>query len=287
MNNNLTNQSQSDKKFSLLTYLLIVFAISWPFQAFIFFFPEALWASKMLLVSMIMVTVGTFIAGKYVFRDTFRDAGWNWGKPKYYLIVFALPVIVWVFPQFITILLGMQTLPESFNIFNAITLFLQSFTITLIPAFGEEFGWRGYLLPRLLLKHSIKKALIIQAFIWWGWHLPVLIFAGINTPIVKENIILSIIIILAISIVPSMMHAVIFSYFWSASSSLLVATIYHAAFDEVRDTVENIVSLGSLAQLWQMLLLTFIGAILLWKGKWKKLENRKNAIAKPVHYSHS
>gem|GEM_PF-5397606 len=37
MNNNLINQSQSDKKFSLLTYLLIVFAIYLPFQAFIAF----------------------------------------------------------------------------------------------------------------------------------------------------------------------------------------------------------------------------------------------------------
>ncbi|MGB3757455.1 MAG: type II CAAX endopeptidase family protein [Rivularia sp. (in: cyanobacteria)] len=286
MNNNLTNQSQSNKKFSLVTYLLIVFAISWPFQAFIFFFPEALWAKKMLLISMIMVTIGTFIAGKYVFQDTFRDAGWSWGKPKHYLMAFVLPILIWVVPTLIGLLLGIQILPQTFNVFNTGSLFLLSFIITLIPAFGEEFGWRGYLLPRLLLKHSIKKALIIQAFIWWIWHLPVLVFAGINTPVIKGNILFSIIIIFAISIVPSMMHAVIFSYFWSTSSSLLVATIYHAAFDEVRDTIEHSIGFGPLVQVWQMLLLTIVGATLLGKSKWKKLENRKNAIEENVHYSH-
>jgi membrane protease YdiL (CAAX protease family) len=285
MNNNLTNQSQTDKKFSFLTYLVIVFAISWPFQSFIFFFPEAAWAAKMLLVSMIMVTIGTFIVGKYVFQDNFRDAGWSLGKPKHYLIAFALPILVWVVPRLIEILLGIQIIPKSFNVFDAITLFLLSFIITLIPAFGEEFGWRGYLLPRLLLKHSIKKALMIQAFIWWAWHLPVLVFAGINTPVIKGNILFSIIIILAISIIPSMMHAVIFSYFWSTSSSLLVATIYHAAFDEIRDTIQTSVGFGPMVQVWQMLLLTIIGAVLLWKGKWKKLEQIRNRIEKTVHYS--
>jgi len=85
---------------------------------------------------------------------------------------------------------------------------------------------------------------------------------------------------LAISIIPSMMHAIVFSYFWSVTHSLSVATIYHAAFDEIRDTIENSVGFGPLVQIWQMLLLTILGLILLWKGKWAQLkifqdENRR------------
>lgn len=187
-NNNLTKKAQPSKNFSLPIYLIIVFAISWPFQGFIFFFPEAGWAYKMLLVSMIMVTVGTLIAGKLIFKDTFKDAGWHWGKPKHYLIAFALPILLWLIPTLIGIILNIQRISKDFQAFDTATLFFLSFITTIIPAFGEEFGWRGYLLPRLLLKHSIKKALIIQSFIWWVWHLPFLIFAGINTPIIKENI---------------------------------------------------------------------------------------------------
>lgn len=260
------------KKFSLLIYLLIVFAISWPFQLFIFFFPDEIWASKMLLVSMIMVTVGTIIAGKYVFRENFKNAGWGWGKPKHYIIAFALPLFLWVVPTVVEMLLGIRILAASIKSVDVITLFLLSFFSTLIPAFGEEFGWRGYLLPRLLLKHSVKKALIIQAFVWWAWHLPFLVFTGTNTPIIKESMLMSILSILAISIIPAMMHAIVFSYFWSSTSSLAVVTTYHAAFDEVRDTVKDTVGFGFLVQVWQMFFLTIIGAVLLWKGKWKKLE---------------
>jgi uncharacterized protein len=37
---------------------------------------------------------------------------------------------------------------------------------------GEEFGWRGYILPRLLLRHTPLKAGIILGVIWEIWHLP-------------------------------------------------------------------------------------------------------------------
>jgi membrane protease YdiL (CAAX protease family) len=36
---------------------------------------------------------------------------------------------------------------------------------------GEEFGWRGFALPRLLKGRRPLAALILGA-IWWAWHLP-------------------------------------------------------------------------------------------------------------------
>lgn len=47
---------------------------------------------------MIMVTVATYITGRYIFRDGFSKAGWNWGKSKHYLAVFSLAIFVWVVP---------------------------------------------------------------------------------------------------------------------------------------------------------------------------------------------
>jgi uncharacterized protein len=47
-------------------------------------------------------------------------------------------------------------------------------------AFGEEFGWRGYLLPKLLPLGEVKAAVIV-GLIWGPWHLPVLI-VGLNYP---------------------------------------------------------------------------------------------------------
>jgi membrane protease YdiL (CAAX protease family) len=37
---------------------------------------------------------------------------------------------------------------------------------------GEEFGWRGFALPRLLQRRSPLAAALILGVIWWAWHLP-------------------------------------------------------------------------------------------------------------------
>jgi membrane protease YdiL (CAAX protease family) len=47
---------------------------------------------------------------------------------------------------------------------------------------GEEPGWRGFALPRLLEKHSPLKAAIIFGAIWAFWHLPLWIIGGSTLP---------------------------------------------------------------------------------------------------------
>lgn len=37
---------------------------------------------------------------------------------------------------------------------------------------GEEFGWRGFALPRLLKHRRPLAAALILGVIWWAWHLP-------------------------------------------------------------------------------------------------------------------
>ncbi len=49
-----------------------------------------------------------------------------------------------------------------------------------LPAFGEEWGWRGYLLPQLLPLGQWP-ALLISGVIWGLWHAP-LILLGYNYP---------------------------------------------------------------------------------------------------------
>lgn len=42
-----------------------------------------------------------------------------------------------------------------------------------IATFGEEFGWRAYLLPKLT-PLGVKKALLLSSIIWGIWHWPVI-----------------------------------------------------------------------------------------------------------------
>lgn len=45
--------------------------------------------------------------------------------------------------------------------------------INMIPAFGEEAGWRGMLLPSLCERFSQRASVLIVGVIWGLWHAPV------------------------------------------------------------------------------------------------------------------
>ncbi|MFC1454209.1 CPBP family intramembrane glutamic endopeptidase [Verrucomicrobiota bacterium] len=271
------------RKFSLTIYLLIVFTLSWPFQIV-----SAIWAKSLptlfLLnsISMIMVAVGTFIAGKYVFGDGFAGMGWRWGRLKYHLAVIGLAALLWIVPTIIDLVMGTLKLPNDLQPIRFGLIFLFP-VITLLPGFGEEFGWRGYMLPRLALKHTGRKAVLLHCIIWWAWHWPLLIglgtrlgmataaqqtelSAGIYISIVAAGTVIA-------SALPAIMHGVVFAYIWMRSRSLAVATVYHATYDGFRDSIGTIVGLGPIAGAWANVVLIFLGITLLWKADWSVLSN--------------
>jgi len=43
-----------------------------------------------------------------------------------------------------------------------------------LPTFGEEFGWRGYLLPKLMPLGG-HKAVLLSGVIWGVWHWPIIL----------------------------------------------------------------------------------------------------------------
>lgn len=265
-------QTQTQRPFSLSLFLLIVFALSWPPQI-----AYALWGndpvSGYLLssFSMVMVAVGAFIAGRWVFRDGFKNMGWRWGKPEHYLAVFGLALFIFGAPVLLENLLGLHSLPADVSAWAILGSFLTSFVLTLIPGFGEEFGWRAYLLPRLARRHSLRKALLIHAFIWWAWHIPALVKIGWQVEGAESNPWFSVGVTLLVSLLPAMMNAVLFAYVWTASQSLAVASVYHAAYDEVRDALQRGVGFGPLVSIWEMAVTLTFGAVLLWRADWSPL----------------
>lgn len=50
--------------------------------------------------------------------------------------------------------------------------------LTIFAGLGEEFGWRGCLLPRLNGAHAPLKASLIIGFIWGIWHIPLFVTPG-------------------------------------------------------------------------------------------------------------
>ena len=268
------------RPFSLWLYLLIVFGLSWPFQIV-----AAIWGIELLpryllhATSMFMVTVGTFIAGRYVFRDGFGGAGWRWGKPRHYLAVIGLVLLLWIVPTIADLAVGTLRLPDKLT--GTQLVWILVFLTGFIPCFGEEFGWRGYMLPRLARRFSPRKAVVIHAIIWWVWHLPLLIGVGVWAGIagaeemgfsVGLSIIITVASVVAVGAVPAILHGVVFAYIWTRSRSLAVAIVYHLAFNGVRDSIQTTIGSGPIAGVWAVALLVVLGIIFLWKGDWNNLE---------------
>jgi hypothetical protein len=94
-------------------------------------------------------------------------------KPKWWLIaIFTFPLILLVFGLF-TYLTGIGA--SSFNwiaYFGTFPLLIFSLNIFIDAGpIGEELGWRGYALPRLLQLHSPIAATSILSVLWTLFHL--------------------------------------------------------------------------------------------------------------------
>jgi hypothetical protein len=109
---------------------------------------------------------------------------------------------------------------------------------------------------------SLQIYLLIVVAISWPFQIAYVLWA--DTPFMRY----------ALSSLPMMMVAVA-TYIWTVTQSLAVVTVYHAAFDEIRDAIATSIGFGSLVEIWQTLTLTVLGGFLLWKGNWKQLTARQ------------
>ena len=99
-------------------------------------------------------------------------------------------------------------------------------------AFGEEFGWRGYLLPQLLPLGEVKAALIV-GLIWGPWHLPVLI-VGLNYP--GQPIIA----VLAVFLLSATLLSFLHTRFYVASGySLIAVALLHGSLNTFSDRLTD------------------------------------------------
>ena len=99
-------------------------------------------------------------------------------------------------------------------------------------AFGEEFGWRGYLLPKLLPLGEVKAALIV-GLIWGPWHLPVLI-VGLNYP--GQPIIA----VLAVFLLSATLLSFLHTRFYVASGySLIAVAVLHGSLNTFPDRLTD------------------------------------------------
>jgi len=174
-------------------------------------------------------------------------AGLGWGKPRYW-ILFGMGFIIFYLSQtalnqFFSlgqsvdpIQLLSQIAPEQTGQFLAmdprvlllvtgVQAVLLSPFIALPIAFGEEWGWRGYLQSELIKMGKIKGVLIL-GIIWGIWHAP-LILMGHNYP---GHPVLGVFLMTAYTICLGF----VLSYAVLKSGSIILAAFLHALNNQVQ-----------------------------------------------------
>jgi uncharacterized protein len=150
-----------------------------------------------LLAVMFFPGISAFIVRKFINKERFKDPMMKFGSWKPYLQVALFIPLLYIIIYAITCLFypldltlktfmiqaGIEEMPlDPFLFilaFFVLTLIVIP-SINFIPAFGEEFGWRGYLLTRLL-PLGREKALVISSIIWGLWHLPFVFLIDYNS----------------------------------------------------------------------------------------------------------
>jgi len=125
------------------------------------------------------------------------------------------------------------------GLWSAILAILGSFLADPGPL-GEELGWRGFALPRLLKDRSALSAGVILGVIWGVWHLPAFILAG--TPQNNMSFPLFMIGVVALSVLMTWA-------FKGTSGSVLAATLIHWTFNTCTDMTQMPLALVSVGVL--------------------------------------
>jgi len=150
---------------------------------------------------MFIPLISTIITNKLFLKRDLSEFGINIRKfdIRYIILALLYPFMILVISLPIAYIMGIKIDLSLSGLFNTlaqasqisgipyetiIVLFMIQLIIApffnMIFAFGEEAGWRGYLLTRLEEEFGTKQAIILSGFIWGLWHWPLILAIGYN-----------------------------------------------------------------------------------------------------------
>ena len=201
------------RRFPLVSYFVLAYALTWWVYPLLRFNPLiGLLGLFGPALAAIIVTAAT--EGRPGVRTLLgRVVHWRVSLP-WYLVAVGLPAVVALLAATCSVLFGPAVL--RFGTLSALDLAL------VVLVVGEELGWRGYALPRLLQRHSPLVASVVLGVIWWLWHLPTFFIPG--TPQFDQPIPAFMMMTAAYSVLLTWV-------FLHTRGSVLIATLLHGAIN--------------------------------------------------------
>jgi membrane protease YdiL (CAAX protease family) len=240
----------------LYWFLLIAFGWAWALDAGLWLSGQGVsgqWSLPVLVLSMFGPAIAAFVVTRWLspishivaatgLRFGAKGSRWGW----YYLFALLAMPLLFVAALFVGAALGvyqmdltgysayrqlLESTPQGSQLLQqgqvplAVVVWTQIASlpvaglINLPFAFGEEYGWRGYLLPALLPLGQWP-ALVLHGLVWGLWHAPVILM-GYNYPQHPITGVFAMVVF-------TTLLGIIFGWTRLATGSVWPATIMHA-----------------------------------------------------------
>ncbi|MBI2824367.1 MAG: CPBP family intramembrane metalloprotease [Planctomycetia bacterium] len=177
----------------LLIYLGVLAAGSSLFEGLLLRAGDSIRNHVELVLPLMWMPAVAAVVARLVLRDGFKDVSFRWGGRR----GFQMAITGWLFPVAVgTVAYGLAWstglalfktpavpgLPAVTAPIDALCLLLAirlsiGVVIAAIAAAGEEIGWRGYMLSRLI-EAGVPCPIFVSGLVWAAWHLP-LILGGV------------------------------------------------------------------------------------------------------------
>jgi membrane protease YdiL (CAAX protease family) len=171
------------KRYPLVTYFVLAYAISWAFwlplaasshDLIPIYLPAVVFYTLAALGPVLAAVIVSGIeGGKPAIRALLgKVLKWRVGVRWYLAALLGYPALCLAGSGLDVLLGGNPSSPSSSDLAGLHMPFW--FLLVIMPPFvlGEEIGWRGYALPRIQAGRSALLASIILSVLWGLWHVP-------------------------------------------------------------------------------------------------------------------
>lgn len=267
--------AQLSARRGLLIYLSIVLILSAVIEGYVISYPQR----DGLIAALMLVPALASLIARLLLKEGFADVSFRLGGfrgIRYIGFAFVFPVVVGLITYGTAWATGLVAfVPPSTVNSDVFVSFLVGFAVSFVLVSGEEIGWRGYMLTRLI-EAGVPRPVLMSGLIWGVWHLP-LVLVGVyaSGPSPALSALLLLIGITAFSYV--------IARFRLETGSVWPAVALHAAWNSIIQGPFDGASAGATAALWvgesgMLTALTLVAAaILLSRGTWAISRNRSGA----------
>jgi membrane protease YdiL (CAAX protease family) len=279
--NEVDEKERATARRGLLIYFAVLIAGSSFLESKILRVGESIEKVPALILALMYMPAAASFLARFALKEGFADISLRFGGRKSgwpIFLAWGYPIAVGVLAYGLAWVSGLaefqRPLPPRSHLYmdsaaaNLLVSFL--FTATLgtavscLSAFGEEVGWRGYMLTRLI-SAGVPRPVFTSGWIWAFWHVPLILsgqYAAGSHPRLSESVF----------VIGTIVMAYVVAYVRLQSGSLWPAVMLHGAWNAIIQGTFDRATTGTPSAVgesgWMTMIASIIIVLFITRGVW-------------------